>query len=62
MVETEITVGAVVSVVVLSVMVVLVSEVLELLELSSYSPQEMMVRLKSDIRITCKIFFIFSFQ
>ena len=58
-VETEITVGAVVSVVVLSVMVVLVSEVLELLELSSYSPQEMMVRLKHEIKKMFVNFFIF---
>ena len=58
-------VGAVVSVVelsvvVLSVVVVVVSEVLELLVCSSFSPQEMMVRLKNKIRIMYKIFFIFS--
>jgi len=57
------TVGAVVSVVelsvvVLSVMVVVVSEVLELLECSSFSPQEMMVRLKHEIRRMYKIFFM----
>ena len=57
-------VGAVVSVVelsvvVLSVVVVVVSEVLELLECSSFSPQEMMVRLKHEIRKMYKIFSIF---
>ena len=55
-------VGAEVSaVVVLSVVVpvVVLSVVVELLEDSSFSPQEMMMRLKRDIRITCKIFFIF---
>ena len=39
--------------------VVVLSGVVELLEDSSFSPQEMMMRLKRDIRITCKIFFIF---
>ena len=44
---TEETVGAVVSVV--------VPEELELLVLSSFSPQEMIVRLKREIRKMCKI-------
>ena len=35
-----------------------VSETLELLVDSSFSPQEIMVRLKQEIRIMCKIFFI----
>ena len=47
------------SVVVLSVVVVVVSEVLELLECSSFSPQEMMVRLKHEIRRMYINFFIF---
>ena len=61
---TEETVGAVVSVVVvvLSVVVVVVPEELELLVLSSFSPQEMIVRLKQEIRIMCKILFIFFLQ
>ena len=53
-------VGAVVSVVELSVVVVVVSEVLELLECSSFSPQEMMVRLKHEIRRMYKFFFKFA--
>ena len=52
---TEETVGLVVSVVV----VVVVPEELELLVLSSFSPQEMIVRLKRDMRIMYKILFIF---
>ena len=48
--ETDETVGAVVSV------VVVLSEEDELLFLA----QEMMVRLKRNIKIMCKIFFIFS--
>ena len=55
---TEETVGLVVSVVV----VVVVPEELELLVLSSFSPQEMIVRLKQEIRIMCKILFIFFLQ
>jgi hypothetical protein len=47
--------GAVVSVVVIVLSVL----ELELLDVSSFSAQEMTVRLKRDIRITCKIFFIF---
>jgi hypothetical protein len=39
--------------------VVVLSVVVELLDVSSFSAQEMTVRLKSDIRITCKIYFIF---
>ena len=35
-----------------------VSETLELLVDSSFSPQEIMVRLKQEIRIMCKMFFI----
>ena len=38
-----------------------VVSVLELLVDSSFSPQEMIVRLKMDMRIICKILFIFSF-
>jgi hypothetical protein len=52
---TEETVGLVVSVVV----VVVVPEELELLVLSSFSPQEMIVRLKRDMRIMYKTLFIF---
>jgi hypothetical protein len=52
---TEETVGLVVSVVV----VVVVPEELELLVLSSFSPQEMIVRLKSDMRIMYKTLLIF---
>ena len=52
---TEETVGLVVSVVV----VVVVPEELELLVLSSFSPQEMIVRLKMDMRIMYKTLFIF---
>ena len=37
-----------------------VSGELELLVDSSFSPQEIMVRLKQEIRIMCKIFFIHS--
>ena len=47
-------------VVVLSVVVVVVPEEFELLDDSSFSPQEMMVRLKQEIRIMNKTFFIFS--
>ena len=50
---TEESVGAVVSV------VVVVPEELELLVLSSFSPQEMIVRLKRDMRIMYKTLFIF---
>ena len=50
---TEETVGLVVSV------VVVVPEELELLVLSSFSPQEMIVRLKRDMRIMYKTLFIF---
>ena len=49
-------VGAEVSTVV--VLSVVVPEELELLDDSSFSAQEMMVKLKMDIRITCKIYFI----
>ena len=42
-----------------STVVVLSVVVPEELELSSFSAQEMMVKLKRDIRITCKIYFIF---
>ena len=52
---TEETVGLVVSVVV----VVVVPEELELLVLSSFSAQEMIVRLKRDMRIMYKTLFIF---
>ena len=52
---TEETVGLVVSVVV----VVVVPEELELLVLSSFSPQEMIVRLKTDMRIMYKTLLIF---
>ena len=52
---TEETVGLVVSVVV----VVVVPEELELLVLSSFSPQEMIVRLTRDMRIMYKTLFIF---
>ena len=55
---TEETVGLVVSVVV----VVVVPEELELLVLSSFSPQEMIVRLKRDMRIMYKILLIFFLQ
>ena len=51
-VETEDTVGAVVSVVVEFVLSLV-------LVCSSFSPQEIMVRLKMDMRIICKILFIF---
>ena len=54
-VETEVTVGAVVSVVELSVVVVEVVEEPPSLLL----PQEMMVRLKKDMRIMYKTLFIF---
>ena len=37
----------------------LVVVVVELLDDSSFSAQEIMVRLKQEIRIMCKIFFIF---
>ena len=47
-------------VVVLSVVVVVVPEEFELLDDSSFSPQEMTVRLKNEIRIMNKTFFIFS--
>ena len=50
---TEETVGLVVSV------VVVVPEELELLVLSSFSAQEMIVRLKRDMRIMYKTLFIF---
>ena len=50
-------VGAELSTVV--VLSVVVPEELELLDDSSFSAQEMMVKLKRDIRITCKIYFIF---
>ena len=40
-------------------MVVVVPEELELLDESSSFAQEMMVRLKRDMRIICKILFIF---
>ena len=46
--------GAVVSVVVEFVLSLV-------LVCSSFSPQEIMVRLKMDMRIICKILFIFSF-
>ena len=59
MVETEVTVGAVVSVVELSVVVVVVSEELELLDDSSFSPQEKTVKLKRDMKIMYKTLFIF---
>jgi ABC-type uncharacterized transport system permease subunit len=52
-------VGAEVSTVVVLPVVVPVVVLSELLEDSSFSPQEMMMRLKRDIRITCKIFFSF---
>ena len=52
-------VGAEVSTVVVLSVVVLSVVVPEELELSSFSAQEMMVKLKRDIRITCKIYFIF---
>ena len=45
--------------VVLSVVVVVVSEELELLDDSSFSPQEMMVRPKHEIRKMFINFFIF---
>ena len=47
-------------VVVSSVVVVVVPEELELLVLSSFSPQEKIVRLKREIRKMCKILFVFS--
>ena len=47
-------------VVVSSVVVVVVPEELELLDESSFFAQEMMVRLKQEIRKTNKNFFIFS--
>ena len=53
-VETEDTVGAVVSVVVEFVLSLV-------LVCSSFSPQEIMVRLKRDMRIMYKTLFIFSF-
>ena len=59
--EVEETVGAVVSVEEESVVVEDVFSV-DADEPPSSLPQEIMVRLKSDIRITCKILFIFSFQ
>ena len=49
-------VGAEVSIVV--VLSVVVPEELELLDDSSFSPQEIMVRLKQKISNMCKIFFI----
>ena len=48
--------------VVLSAVVVVVSEGLELLEFSSFSPQEMMVRLKHEIRKMFINFLIFVSQ
>ena len=51
-------VGAEVSTVV--VLSVVVPEELELLDDSSFSPQEIMVRLKQEIRIMNKTFFIFT--
>ena len=48
--------------VVLSEVVVVVSEELELLDDSSFSPQEMMVRLKRDMRIMYKTLYIFFLQ
>ena len=53
-------VGAEVSTVV--VLSVVVPEELELLDDSSFSAQEITVKLKNDISIMCKILFIFSFQ
>ena len=49
----------VLSVVVLSVVAVVVSEEVEPLDVSSFSPQEMMVRLKHEIRRMYINFFIF---
>ena len=67
-VETEDTVGAVVSVVVvvLSVVVVVLSVVVVVLSVAEYSSltslQEIKVRLKRDMRIMYKILFIFFFH